>query len=241
MLSMARERRTLAVDGVELELRLVRKRVKNVNARLRGGTLSVSAPYRISRVELDETIVELARSLLRRTRALQINADGEAEKVARKIAARFASPPEVNEVRFVTNQRSRWGSYSPQTGVVRLNAALALMPPWVLEAVVAHELAHTVHLNHSPEFWELARSACRHTDRARDFLEGVTWLASSWETLPPVERSQLVGEEQPGPENGSSLAAGQDEEPSKVEKPPAKNRKTKKLPLPAAPRLPFDE
>jgi len=192
---MANGMRTLEVDGVTLDLKVVRKRVKNINARLHGKTLSVSAPHRVSVRELDETILELARKLVRRSRADILNSDGGAETIARKVAARFPEPPEVSEVRFVTNQTSQWGSYSRQTGIVRLNAALRQMPPWVLEAVVAHELAHTFHLDHSPAFWELARSVCPKTDRARAFLEGVHWLAAAWEHLPPVERSQLSGKD----------------------------------------------
>jgi hypothetical protein len=193
MLPMSDEAQMLDVDGVALELRVVRKRVKNINARLRGSTLWISAPYHVPAGELDETIVQLARRLVRRSRADAVNSDGGAEAIARKVAARFDDPPEVAEVRFVTNQRSRWGSYSARTGIVRLSAALRQMPPWVLEAVVAHELAHTFHLDHSPAFWELVRTVCPKTDRARAFLEGVSWLASSWEKLPPVERSQLTG------------------------------------------------
>lgn len=190
---MADDLQTIEVDGVFLDLVVVRKRVKNINVRLHGNTLSVSAPRRVSKRELNEVVVELARRLLRRSRAEVVNADGAAEEIARKVAARFAEPPKVSEVRFVTNQTARWGSYNTQTGVVRLNAALKLMPPWVLEAIVAHELAHSFHADHSPEFWELARSVCRRTDRARAFLEGVSWLASSWSSLPPIERAQLIG------------------------------------------------
>ena len=190
---MTNNPRTLEVDGVTLELRVVRKRVKNINARLRGKTLLVSAPHRISAGELEEAILQLARRLVRRRRARVVNFDGGAEAIARKVAARFPDPPEVAEVRFVTNQRSRWGSYSARTGIVRLSAALRQMPSWVLEAVVAHELAHSFHLDHSPAFWELVRTVCPKTDRARAFLEGVSWLASSWDELPPVERSQLTG------------------------------------------------
>ncbi|MCU0233084.1 MAG: M48 family metallopeptidase [Thermoanaerobaculales bacterium] len=194
---MADWARTLEVDGVTLELRVERKRVKNINARLRGTTLLVSAPRWVGRAELEAGIVELARRLLRRSRAEAINREGGAVEVARRVAARFPRPPEVREVRFVTTQQARWGSYSPHTGVVRLNAALRLMPPWVLEAVVAHELAHVVHHRHSEAFWKLVRTVCRHTDRANAFLEGVSWLASAWEGLPPVERAQLVGKGPP--------------------------------------------
>lgn len=186
------ESESLVVDGVTLELEVVRKRVKNVNARLRGSILSVSAPHGISGRELDQLIRRLARRLVRRARATEVNRDQAAATLARKVAARFADPPEVAEVRFTTATQVRWGSYSRRTGVVRLNAALRQMPRWVLEAVLAHELAHTVHPDHSPAFWKLLRSVCPETERARTFLEGVTWLASSWEELPPVERAQLT-------------------------------------------------
>jgi predicted metal-dependent hydrolase len=92
---------------------------------------------------------------------------------------------------FVTTQQARWGSYSPATRTIRLHAALRRMPRWVLEAVVAHELAHVVHQDHSPAFWKLLRRVCPDTDRARAFLSGVSWLGYNWEKLPPVERSLL--------------------------------------------------
>jgi predicted metal-dependent hydrolase len=180
------------VDGVTLDLVVVRKRVKNINARLRGSTLAVSAPHRVSRGEVRDVAVELGRKLLRRARADAVNGDDSGRIIALKVAAKFAKPPKVTEVRFSTSQHSQWGSYSPRTGIVRLNAVLKVMPPWVLEAVVAHELAHAFHPDHSPAFWKLLRSICRHTDRANAFLEGVNWLASSWIDLPPVERAQLV-------------------------------------------------
>lgn len=179
------------IDGVTLELRVVRKRVKNVNARLVGSTLRVSAPYRVSSKELAELIPRLGRRLLRRARAVEVNSGEGAVELARKVAARFADPPEITDVRFSTTQQARWGSYSTRTGVVRLNAALRQMPPWVLEAVLAHELAHAVHPDHSQAFWGLLRRVCPNTDRARAFLEGVAWLAASWDELPPVERTQL--------------------------------------------------
>jgi predicted metal-dependent hydrolase len=188
---MVDERRELVVAGEILDLRVERKRVKNINVRLRGNILYVSAPHRVPKTELDEKIERLALQLVRRRRADTVNADGAAEAMARKVASRFDEPPRVTEVRFATTQRSRWGRYSLRTGIVRLNAALRLMPPWVLEAVVAHELAHVFHPDHSPAFWKLARTVYPKTDRARAFLEGVSWLASSWEDLPPIERAQL--------------------------------------------------
>jgi predicted metal-dependent hydrolase len=183
---------TITVDGVTLTLVIERKRVKNINARLRETTLSVSAPLNTPQATLDKVIPDLARRLVRRAHARQINAAEDAVALARRIAARFPTPPEVAEVLFVTNQEARWGSYSPATRTIRLHAALRSMPPWVLEAVVAHELAHVAHHDHSPAFWKLLRRVYPDTDRARAFLAGVSWLGLNWEHLPPVERAQLA-------------------------------------------------
>lgn len=38
-------------------------------------------------------------------------------------------------------------------GEIRLNRSLALLPAFVLEEVLAHELTHLTHFNHSPAFW----------------------------------------------------------------------------------------
>jgi predicted metal-dependent hydrolase len=185
--------RAICVDGVTLALRVVRKPVKNVNARLVGGELRVSAPPQVPAAELDAIVERLARRLLRRVRAAEINRDGAALELARRVAASFDPPPTVADVRFATTQTARWGSYSTRTGIVRLHAALREMPEWVLAAVLAHELAHAVHPDHSPAFWRLLRGVCPDTDRADAFLAGVSWAARRWRDLPPVERSLLGG------------------------------------------------
>jgi hypothetical protein len=184
--------RTITIGGTSLDVVVTRKRVRHVNARLRGSALLVSAPHGVPAAELDRLIGELGATLLRRRHAREINGQADLAALARRVASRFPSPPRVAEVLFSTTQRARWGSYSAATGTVRLHAALRRMPPWVLEAVVTHELAHVFHRDHSPAFWELVRRLCPETDRARAFLAGVSWLASRWDSLPAVERAQLV-------------------------------------------------
>ncbi len=57
----------------------------------------------------------------------------------------------------LSGARTRWGSCTAG-GKVRLNWRLIQAPDFVLDYVMAHELAHLAHLNHSPAFWaELAR------------------------------------------------------------------------------------
>ncbi|MGE4278981.1 MAG: M48 family metallopeptidase [Magnetospirillum sp.] len=52
---------------------------------------------------------------------------------------------------------SRWGSCSSQ-GAIALSWRLVMAPPFVLDYVVGHEVAHLVELNHSPAFWDIVRS-----------------------------------------------------------------------------------
>ena len=46
---------------------------------------------------------------------------------------------------------TRWGSCS-ESGSIRYNWRLVLAPPEVRRWVVAHEVAHRLHMNHGPEF-----------------------------------------------------------------------------------------
>jgi len=183
---------SITIDGITLTLLIERKSVKNINARLRDSVLHVSVPRQASRTVVDNALPDLARRLLRRQRARQVNDITDVPALAQQVARRFPQPLDVAAVQFTTMQKACWGSYSTRTHTIRLNAVLQLMPPWVLEAVIAHELAHAIHPNHSPAFWELLRQVYPDTDRAEAFLEGVSWLARSWDTLPPIERSQLL-------------------------------------------------
>jgi predicted metal-dependent hydrolase len=51
----------------------------------------------------------------------------------------------------LSNARRRWGSCSP-TGAIRINWRLVMAPDFVRRSVVAHEVAHLVHFDHSPRF-----------------------------------------------------------------------------------------
>ncbi len=64
---------------------------------------------------------------------------------------------------------SRWGSCSA-TGSLNFSWRLIMAPPFVLDYLAAHEVAHLVHLNHSPRFWALAHELSEDVDRAEAWL-----------------------------------------------------------------------
>ena len=51
----------------------------------------------------------------------------------------------------LTEAKRRWGSCST-TGVIRLNWRLVMAPPAIRRSVAAHEVAHLLHMDHSPAF-----------------------------------------------------------------------------------------
>jgi predicted metal-dependent hydrolase len=65
--------------------------------------------------------------------------------------------------------RSRWGSCAPD-GTLAFSWRLVMAPGWVLDYVVAHEVAHLRELNHSARFWA---HVARLTPRRE---EAVEWL-----------------------------------------------------------------
>lgn len=73
------------------------------------------------------------------------------EEDAAFYCARAGLPPAP--VRL-TRARRRWGSCSSE-GVLRLNWRLVQAPDHVRRSVVAHEVAHLVHFDHSPAFHAL--------------------------------------------------------------------------------------
>lgn len=57
----------------------------------------------------------------------------------------------------ITSAVTRWGSCSGRN-TLNFPWRLMMAPPKVIDYVVVHELAHTVHKNHSPRFWNLVES-----------------------------------------------------------------------------------
>ncbi|MCH8465958.1 MAG: M48 family metallopeptidase [Roseinatronobacter sp.] len=94
----------------------------------------------------DRTAVRVATYLRAAAQASLLPAS---EDYARILGRRFAAVA-------LRDTRSRWGSCTAQ-GRLMYSWRLIMAPPKVLRYVAAHEVAHLVHMDHSPAFWACVR------------------------------------------------------------------------------------
>jgi len=149
-----------------MEVEVVRsaRRRKTVSAREVNGVIRVSIPARMSKAEERRHVAELVARLERRRASAGI----DLVERARVLAARLRLP-RPDSIRWVDNQGRRWGSCTPSDGTIRLSSRLARFPPWVVDYVIVHELAHLAETGHTAQFWALVNRYPK-TERARGYL-----------------------------------------------------------------------
>jgi hypothetical protein len=74
----------------------------------------------------------------------------------------------INQVRF-KNQKTLWGSCSSKNNI-NLNYLLVMAPMLVIDYVIIHELVHTVHKNHSENFWNAVEAIMPDYKKAKKWL-----------------------------------------------------------------------
>lgn len=181
------------VPEQRVEIRRSARRRRTVSAVERDGVLVLMVPAGLSadqeRYWVDRMRERLDRRNTRRRGAAPPGDDDLAAR-ARDLSRRYlggrACPVSV---RWVGNQRSRWGSCTPAAGSIRLSTALQPMPGWVQDYVLLHELAHLLEPGHGSAFWALL-SGYERTERARGYLDGV----AAAKGLPPWDDDDDLGD-----------------------------------------------
>ncbi|HLY08754.1 MAG TPA: SprT family zinc-dependent metalloprotease [Planctomycetota bacterium] len=139
--------------------------------------LSIGKPARVGRLG-DSLIVHIPR----RTRAAVRSAlegwyRAQAARVlgdhARELGERYSLSYRKIVIR---DQKRRWGSCS-STGTLSFNWRLLLAPAEIARYLVAHELAHRVHPDHSRRFWDKVAELCP------GFREQERWLKKNGVSL----------------------------------------------------------
>jgi predicted metal-dependent hydrolase len=126
---------------------IVRKTLGVFQINRRGQQIIISLPE--GETLDDATVVRAVRDAI--IAALRIEAKSYLPKRLAFLANKLGFTYE--KVRF-SHASGRWGSCTSE-GTISLNIALMKLPFEQIDYVIVHELAHTKHLNHSPEFWSL--------------------------------------------------------------------------------------
>ena len=146
---------------------LIRKRVKNLNLRIRpDGQVVLSVPWRCSSDEADSLVSRkgewIAASQARRqAEFLELPPLPDRETCLRLLVEALtrvwplAAPlgvalPDLK----VRKMRSQWGNCHWEQGYITLNLALARCPEHLRDYVALHELIHFIHHDHGPGFYE---------------------------------------------------------------------------------------
>lgn len=159
---------TYALGDVAFRLSIAEEPRKSATACIVGGS-SPGAPIPLS-LKLPTGTAPLDRSTM-------------IERLLYRLAAKQALPrierllDEANDAHFqvavgrikLSPTTSRWGSCS-STGNINLSSRLLGAPERCLRAVIVHELAHRIEMNHSERFWKLVYGAMP------DYAEADAWL-----------------------------------------------------------------
>lgn len=154
-------------------------RHKTVSSRVSGGVLEIRIPAWMSDFDEAEVVSDFCRRFEERNRCWEVDLAAR----ARDLAASH-DLPEPRSIRWSRRQRRRWGSCSTSTGEILISHRLTEVPPWVLDYVIVHELAHLREATHSAAFHALV-ARYPLSQRAIGYLEAFgAWSSSVLDRRP---------------------------------------------------------
>lgn len=161
-------RRTVTKPEVEV-IRSPRRR-KTVEARRVNGVLEVRVPASMSEQEVRKWVRTMSDRVVKAEEVSKLNRNSDllarTERLHQKY---FDGRPKYKSIKYVNNQKGRFGSCTPEDGTIRISHVLAEYPDWVRDYVIVHELAHLRIPDHSKYFWRLV-DRYPHAERAKGFL-----------------------------------------------------------------------
>ena len=151
------------------------RRRKTITAERREGRVVVRLPAGLSRAEERTWVDTMVSRLEERERAERLNARRNLQRAADRLNRDyFDGRLRWRSIRYVTNQRDRYGSCTPEDGTIRISHRVAEFPTWVREYILLHEMAHLAIPDHSLRFWRLV-DRFPMAERARGFLIAKGW------------------------------------------------------------------
>ena len=153
------------------------RRKKTAAIEARGDGYVVRIPARLTARQEREMVASLLRRVEAKRSRGQLKDDTALERRAAELNERYLQGrARVSSIRWVHNQRRRWGSTTPADGTIRLSHRLQPLPSYVVDAVIVHEMVHTfVPGGHGPEFRQWVERY-PNTAKAEGFLEALSFM-----------------------------------------------------------------
>jgi len=129
------------------KIKFVPVRNNRTEIEIYNGTLNILYPEGIN-IE-DKHIQDFIRRGI--TEAMRIEAKNYLPQRVEELAGKYGFS--FRKV-FIKNAKTLWGSCSSKNNI-NLNLHLLRLPEKLQDYIILHELAHTVHRNHGPQFWRL--------------------------------------------------------------------------------------
>jgi predicted metal-dependent hydrolase len=171
----------------EVEVRRSKRRRRTVSAYRDGEKVVVLVPASLSRKEEAEWVETMVARVLKSESKAPLT-DAELMERALQLNDRYLGGLAVpGSVRWVRNQKQRWGSCTPGDRTIRLSVRLEGMPLWVIDYVLVHELSHLIEPGHDAAFWGWV-DRYPQSERAKGYLLG--WSAASRVEPPPGHQDQ---------------------------------------------------
>lgn len=146
------------------------RRRKTITAERRQGRVVVRLPAGMTRAEERTWVHRMVTRLAERERLERLNRGRELAGRADRLNRRyFDGRLRWASLRYVANQRDRFGSCTPEDRTIRISSRVAAMPAWVRDYVLMHELAHILEPSHSARFRRLV-DRYPLAERARGYL-----------------------------------------------------------------------
>lgn len=172
-----------ASDEHEVEVVRSRRRKRTVSAHRDGDRIVVQVPASLTAAQERDWVAKMVARILRAEERPRFGDDELLARATRLSDDYLGGLARPASVRWVDNQRSRWGSCTPGDRTIRLSSRLQVMPAWVVDYVLVHELAHLLEPHHDERFWGWV-SRYPKSERARGYLLG--WSAAA-DIAPPPE------------------------------------------------------
>ena len=161
-----------------VEISRDRRLQKSVRWQVKQDTIQVRAPLHISSSDLDRMVDDIVERVRKqRARARHQNDDALEQRARTLNKKHFDGELRWHTIRWVSNMARRLGSCTDggaTDGDIRISDRIKQWPDYVVDYVIAHELAHRKYPNHSADFWDYL-SRYPHTERARGFIDGVAY------------------------------------------------------------------